>query len=75
MAREVQQQLPLAADLALQGDLFGGEPPPPLAPEQAGEGEGESGLDDQTLLADASARPRARRLPSVPKPADLERGG
>jgi DNA mismatch repair protein MutS len=71
MAREVQQQLPLTDDASLQGDLFGGEVAP--APEPDGEG----GLDDQTLLADASARPRARRRPSVPKPAEPEpeRGG
>ncbi|MEA5442665.1 DNA mismatch repair protein MutS, partial [Cyanobium gracile UHCC 0281] len=69
MARDVQQQLPLSDDASLQGDLFGGEVAP--APEPEGEG----GLDEQTLLADASARPRARRRPSVPKPAEPERGG
>ncbi len=74
MAREVQQQLPLANDASLQGDLFGGDPSPPLpAPELRQDGDG--GLDDQTLLADASARPRARRRPSVPKPADPDGGG
>ncbi|MEA5414908.1 DNA mismatch repair protein MutS, partial [Synechococcus sp. BA-132 BA5] len=70
MAREVQQQLPLSNDASLQGDLFGGAPAPATAaPEQEAEG----GLDDQTLLADASARPRTRRRPSVPKPAEPER--
>ncbi len=68
MAREVQQQLPLSDDASLQGDLFGGDVAPPPEPD------GEGGLDDQTLLADASARPRARRRPSVPKPAEPERG-
>lgn len=63
MAREVQQQLPLAEDSGLQGDLFGGD----LAP--APEPDGEGGLDDQTLLADASARPRERRRrPVAPEP-------
>ncbi|MCP9930407.1 DNA mismatch repair protein MutS [Cyanobium sp. AMD-g] len=60
MAREVQQQLPLSDDASLQGDLFGDG----VAPEPEAEG----GVDEQTLLADAGARPRARRRPSVPKP-------
>ncbi|MCP9784739.1 DNA mismatch repair protein MutS [Cyanobium sp. N5-Cardenillas] len=59
MAREVQQQLTLADDPALQGDLFGGEPEPTsLAPDSASDG---GAPDDQALLADASARPRTRR--------------
>ena len=69
MAREVQQQLSLADDPGLQGDLFGEEPAPSVGPELPGDG----GLDDQTLLADASARPRALQRPAAPKPADLER--
>lgn len=73
MAREVQQQLSLADDPGLQGDLFGGEPAPSVGPELPGDGDGDGGLDDQTLLADASARPRARQRPAAPKPADLER--
>jgi DNA mismatch repair protein MutS len=74
MAREVQQQLPLTDDASLQGDLFGGDlSQPAAAAEPRDDGAGESGLDDQALLADASARPRARRRPSAPKPADLER--
>lgn len=72
MAREVQQQLPLVDDASLQGDLFGGDVAPPAV---VLEPEAEGGLDDQTLLADASARPRSRRRPSVPKPAEPERGG
>jgi DNA mismatch repair protein MutS len=72
MAREVQQQLPLSDDASLQGDLFGGDVAPPAV---ALEPDGEGALDDQTLLADASARPRARRRPSMPKPAEPERGG
>ena len=56
MAREVQQQLSLADDPGLQGDLFGGEPEPEPPPAQDGDGP-----DDQALLADASARPRRRR--------------
>jgi DNA mismatch repair protein MutS len=70
MAREVQQQLPLTDDASLQGDLFGGMPAPSVGPEHPGGGDG--GLDDQTLQADASARPRTRRRPAAPKPADLE---
>ncbi|MEA5390255.1 DNA mismatch repair protein MutS [Cyanobium gracile UHCC 0139] len=59
MAREVQQQLTLADDPALQGDLFGGTPEPTvLAPESPSDGDAP---DDQALLADASARPRTRR--------------
>lgn len=63
MAREVQQQLTLADDPALQGDLFGGTPEPTvLAPESASASESDGDApDDQALLADASARPRPRR--------------
>ncbi len=57
MAREVQQQLTLADDPALQGDLFGGTPEP-ISPEPPSDGDAP---DDQALLADASARPRTRR--------------
>jgi DNA mismatch repair protein MutS len=63
MAREVQQQLSLADDPALQGDLFGGEPEPvkaPAPPQDEGAPD-EDAPDDQALLADASARPRTRR--------------
>ncbi len=61
MAREVQQQLTLADDPALQGDLFGSTPEPTvLAPESESPSDGDA-PDDQALLADASARPRTRR--------------
>lgn len=65
MAREVQQQLTLADDPGLQGDLFGaealgGEAGP--APDERDGGERDGGaLDEQALLADATARPRRRR--------------
>ncbi len=67
---DVQQQLSLADDPALQGELFGA-PAELVAPAPApAPADGE--LDDQALLADATARPRRRRAaaaPSVPSTA------
>ncbi len=61
MARDVQQQLTLADGPGLQGDLFetgtsaaGPAPGGPQEPE-------EIDLNEEALLADASARPRRRR--------------
>ncbi len=78
MARDVQQQLTLADDPGLQGDLFGTEAfgrPAETAPASGDE------LDEEALLADASARPRRRRRQAAsaspsdagkpPPPADL----
>ncbi|WP_216904212.1 DNA mismatch repair protein MutS [Synechococcus sp. CCY 9618] len=61
MAREVQQQLTLADDPGLQGDLFGDEVSGVAVEPAAPEGPEGSALDEQALLADASARPRRRR--------------
>ncbi|MCP9933276.1 DNA mismatch repair protein MutS [Cyanobium sp. Candia 9D4] len=72
MAREVQQQLSLADDPALQGDLFGGAPEPvasPLPASVSASDADEGAPDDQALLADASARPRPRRQRPASAPA------
>ncbi len=71
MAREVQQQLPLADDPALQGDLFGGmlEPTTPASESASASPSDGDAPDDQALLADASARPRRRRRRPPADPA------
>ncbi len=79
MAREVQQQLTLADDPALQGDLFGGTPEPATAAAASASQSDGDAPDDQALLADASARPRTRRqrpaaVATAPE-ADREQAG
>ncbi len=61
MAGQGDQQLPLLADLTLQGDLFGAAVPAPVSSRP---GSPDDGLDKASLEAAAEARPRRRRRAS-----------